>query len=221
MGGLSYNKSRGGLQNRKVDGFTIYETLEERKTKAGGRKEFICETRKPRLTIHYCIGDLTEWFTAEFPYLSPWQIYLCHTPQTAAQDLRISSCTGEVFRHCKFKELTNNILPHSSCELCSLYQPKYLVLLGVGGGGGHFVRMTSSSGGEETSRDIWREAEWKAAISNQGSRDREKAGQIRRRGVSAHLNPLQQPLPLQQDWSRKVCLSVLYVMHSSIQDTAL
>lgn len=136
MGGLSYNKSRGGLQNRKVDGFTIYETLEERKTKAGGRKEFICETRKPRLTIHYCIGDLTEWFTAEFPYLSPWQIYLCHTPQTAAQDLRISSCTGEVFRHCKFKELTNNILPHSSCELCSLYQPKYLVLLGVWGGGG-------------------------------------------------------------------------------------
>lgn len=97
MGGLSYNKSRGGLQNRKLDSFTAYKTLETKKTKAGERKEFIYDTRKPSTTV---LVTVKEWFTAEFPYLSPWQIYLHHTPQTAAQDLQVSSCTGEVFSCC-------------------------------------------------------------------------------------------------------------------------
>lgn len=52
--------SRGGLQNRKVDSFSTYKIPEDKKTKADRRKEFIYETRKARLTIYYCIGDLTR-----------------------------------------------------------------------------------------------------------------------------------------------------------------
>lgn len=65
MKGLSYNKSRGGLQNRKVDSFTIYDTLKDWKTKAGRiKKNYV--TRKAWLTIHYCIGNCQLWFAAEF-----------------------------------------------------------------------------------------------------------------------------------------------------------
>lgn len=44
--GLSYNESRGGLQNRKVDSFTIYETPEDRKTKAGERNSFMKQEKR-------------------------------------------------------------------------------------------------------------------------------------------------------------------------------
>lgn len=52
----SYTRSRSGLQNLKEDSFTINEALEKQKTKAGGRKEFIYETRKVGLHIHFCIS---------------------------------------------------------------------------------------------------------------------------------------------------------------------
>lgn len=174
---------------KTVDSFTTYETLEDQKTKAGGRKEFIYETRKAVLTIHYCTGDCQQWFTAEFPYLSLWQIYLRHTPQTAAQDLRVSSCTSEVFRQCKFKELTNNILQHSSCELSSLVLSERAKIPGFIGTGGELC-MHDEVIRERGDKQRYLKRRWVTGSNlNRGRGDREKSGKTRRCVMSSHLNP--------------------------------
>lgn len=38
------------------------------------------------------------------------------------------SCSSEIFRHCRFKELNNNIHGHSSFELSSVNMVRYLPL---------------------------------------------------------------------------------------------
>lgn len=124
-GGLANNKSRGGLEYSKVNSFTINKTLEDQKQKQSGERNSF---RKAGLTIPYCIGDLTRVTCSQVSISEAKTDLSPPHPQKAAQDLWVSSCTSEVFRHCRFKELTNSILQHSSCELSSLNKPIYLLL---------------------------------------------------------------------------------------------
>ena len=136
---------------------------------------------------------IQAWFLAEFLYASLWQIYLCHTSHTAAQDLWVSWSTGEVFGQCGFKDLTNNIL-WSSCDLSSLSEPKYLVYWGRD-------MCEQSAQGEKTNWEISAEVELKA---NQESRDRDKSGKSRNVDESPVLNP--PSTTAHDEASSKVCL---------------
>lgn len=87
MGVLYNNKSRGGPQ--KWDRFPSSGTLTK-----GKSKEFICETRKTKLTIHYCSTLCPQWFTDSF-HIRAFGRFISTTPlQQQLGTSRVSSqCT--------------------------------------------------------------------------------------------------------------------------------
>lgn len=126
------------------------------------------------LTTLYCTGDCQAWYIVEFPYLNQWQIYLRHTPQTAAQDLRVSWSTGEVFRLCQFKELTQHtsrqqLWPQLSqrSQNTWFYWDKENVICKRS----YLIRLEWRQ-----VKDKWREVT--AAIENKGRKNKEKLGKV-------------------------------------------